>query len=127
MKNYFIQFNCNNPKNKAQEELQKFVIAWDNCLCDEDGLKHIIEVIKKETEDINARNKRCTPISIRHHYYEGLGAELFSAGIDSQDFQVFSTSIEEVKCVVFPFEVHEIVLEEWINGLKTGYADFSKF
>jgi len=104
MKNYFIQFRCNNPKNKAQEELQKFVLAWDNCLCDEDGLKHIIEAIKQETADINARNKRCTPISIRHHQYDNFGTQLFSAGIDSQDFQVFSTSIDVVKCMIRPMD-----------------------
>ncbi len=109
MKKYFIQIRCNNPKNKAQDEFQKFGMSWNNCMCDELGLKYIIKSIKKGAKEINAKHKRYTAISIYQRKYY-VGSQIFSVGIDSKEFHILSVFIKEVKTVLTPFDWNEDIV-----------------
>jgi hypothetical protein len=97
MKTYFIQFHCNQAKNKAQEELQEFMYTYQNTLCDENGLNRIVDSFKHKAFEIEEKHPRCKPIKL-YFNKEGYvlpGIEFYAHTPDYEN--VFTTSIIEVK------------------------------
>ena len=59
MKQYFLWLKLNQPKNKAQKQVQEFAEQMDNCLMDESGLKNFINMLDARINEINAVTVNC--------------------------------------------------------------------
>ena len=66
MKQYFLQVNCNIPKNKAHEAAQNFMMLYSKCLIDEPMLHKLIQSLKDKVKEINKAFPRCQDISVDH-------------------------------------------------------------
>lgn len=104
MKNFFIQFRCFQAKNKAQEELQKFMYEYQNTLCDENGLNCLVQEFKQKTSEINLKYPRCKKIEITFIKMDHFESFIFSAHTQNMnDTDIFNSSIDYVKRVVGAF------------------------
>lgn len=63
MKKYFMWLKLNQPKNKAQKQVQEFAEQMDNCLIDEVGLKNFRNALDSRIKKINEANPRCSDIN----------------------------------------------------------------
>jgi hypothetical protein len=71
MKYYIPRPNLNQPKNKAQEHIRKFIEMFFNMLVNSDeDLTQLIEKIEKEVEETNSNYRQCRKIEMRVDNYE---------------------------------------------------------
>lgn len=69
MKKHFLQLQAYTTKNKAHEEIQKYVRQWHNALVDDESLKNVLNAIEEEISRINAKHARCKNISLSINSY----------------------------------------------------------
>jgi len=69
MKKHFLQLQAYCTKNKAHEEIQKYVRQWHNALVDDESLKNVLNAIEEEISRINAKYARCKDISLSTNSY----------------------------------------------------------
>lgn len=106
MKNFFIQFNCNQAKNKAQEELQKFAYEYQNTLLDQHGLNRLVQLFKEKTAEINLKYPRCKKMEITYNKLNHSDTYSFYAHTEPwSDTYIFTSSIDQMKRVFYPFEI----------------------
>lgn len=62
MKNYFMQLELNQPKNKAQKALQEFVQQYADCLIDEPSYEKFKAMLNEMIVTINRSYPNCADI-----------------------------------------------------------------
>lgn len=95
MKHYYLTVRAYMHKNKAQEDLQKFIQQYDNFLTDEESLEDMIIRITREIGSVNQKYPRCKDIKISK---VGLPGEFLSFGFTTVDnSEIVSLNASEVK------------------------------
>lgn len=70
MKHYFIGLTTYSPKNKAHQELQKFVTPYKGTLTDAKERVLIKSAIKQKIQEVNDDHSRCHNIQLSGWIYE---------------------------------------------------------
>jgi hypothetical protein len=63
MKQYFMQLELNQPKNKAQEAAQEFAREYADCLIEEKNYQKFKKELNERIKEINWQFPRCGDIS----------------------------------------------------------------
>lgn len=62
------------PKNKAQKEARELAQALNGTLIiGRAALDDCVDAVRKQIQDINNRNKRCTDLHLSRYFYEKIG------------------------------------------------------
>jgi hypothetical protein len=77
MKHYFIELTSYSAKNKAHNQLQKFVTPYQHMLTDSEEKTLIKSAIKQKIKEANSDNPRCKNIELSgwHHDNETLSVD----------------------------------------------------
>ena len=66
---HFLKITRNQVKNKANEELQNWVLTWNHALVDDANLTNLLDGMRDTIKIINSKYLRCQDITLMTQFY----------------------------------------------------------